>query len=192
MYQPLQNRDAFAFFDGAFGKDKARYEVDGVLGAGERVWLRARLPGEFEVIKGDAANKGKAMAQGNGVSPIFSTFEAHCPSGSIHAASPLPRRISTECAGLESSEPTQRQRQQAWGCCRTISSGWVLSPHPNWEAHGWSPGFLSHAVGELLRVPSPSAPTWFTPGPQRPSASAPLLETTSSPRSPERGPKRPC
>lgn len=64
MYQPLQNRDAFAFFDGAFGKDKARYEVAGVLGAGERVWLLARLPGEFEAVKGDAVNKFLLLTNG--------------------------------------------------------------------------------------------------------------------------------
>ena len=64
MYQPLQNRDAFAFFDGAFGKDKARYEVAGVLGQGERVWLLARLPGEFEVIKGDAVNQFLLLTNG--------------------------------------------------------------------------------------------------------------------------------
>jgi phage/plasmid-like protein (TIGR03299 family) len=64
MYQPLQNRDAFAFFDGAFGKDKARYEVAGVLGAGERVWLLAKLPGEFEAIKGDAVNQYLLLTNG--------------------------------------------------------------------------------------------------------------------------------
>lgn len=64
MYQPLQNRDAFAFFDGVFGKDKARYEVAGVLGDGERVWLLAKLPGEFEAIKGDALNQYLLLTNG--------------------------------------------------------------------------------------------------------------------------------
>ena len=42
-YQPLQNRSAFSFFDGVFGDDKARYESAGVLGDGERVWMRPAL-----------------------------------------------------------------------------------------------------------------------------------------------------
>lgn len=64
MYQPLQNKDAFGFFDGVFGKDKARYEVAGVLGQGERVWLLAKLPGEFEAIKGDAVNQYLLLTNG--------------------------------------------------------------------------------------------------------------------------------
>jgi phage/plasmid-like protein (TIGR03299 family) len=56
-YTPCQNRDAFAFFDGVFGKDKARYECAGVLGKGERIWLLARLPGNFQIGKDDVVNK---------------------------------------------------------------------------------------------------------------------------------------
>lgn len=46
-----------------------------------------------------------AWVQGSRVSPVFSTFEAYCLSGSIHAVSPLPRRISADCADLECHEP---------------------------------------------------------------------------------------
>ena len=52
-YKPLQNKAAFAFFDGLIGEGLARYETAGALGNGERVWLLAQMPDTLECIKGD-------------------------------------------------------------------------------------------------------------------------------------------
>lgn len=70
FYKPLQNRDAFAFFDGVFGKDKARYEVAGALGMGERIWLLAKLPGDFKIVGDDVVGKWLLLTNG------FDTNEA--------------------------------------------------------------------------------------------------------------------
>lgn len=43
-YTPVQNLEAFRFFDNAIGKDKAIWQTAGCFGNGERVFVSAKLP----------------------------------------------------------------------------------------------------------------------------------------------------
>lgn len=55
-YTPLQNKEAFSFFDGLFGAG-AKYEVAGALGLGEKVWILANIGDNRPIIKGDDVQK---------------------------------------------------------------------------------------------------------------------------------------
>lgn len=51
-YTPVQNTEAFSFFDDAIGKDKAVWQTAGFFGAGERIFVSAKLPNNI-LVKGD-------------------------------------------------------------------------------------------------------------------------------------------
>lgn len=56
-YKPLQNSEAFQFFDPIVDKKTATFETAGALGDGERIWVMALMPGAIRVVRGDECQK---------------------------------------------------------------------------------------------------------------------------------------
>lgn len=55
-YTPLQNKDAFQFFDAVVGAGEAIYHTAGSLRGGRIIWILAKMPGDIG-LTGDPADK---------------------------------------------------------------------------------------------------------------------------------------
>ena len=64
-YIPLQNDEAFAFFDGLIDRKLATYETAGALGDGERVWVLAKLKEDICVGGTDEIQRYILLANGH-------------------------------------------------------------------------------------------------------------------------------
>jgi len=56
-YKPLQNIEAFDFFNPIVGDKKAFFETAGALGEGERIWVMAKMPDAMQIVPGDECLK---------------------------------------------------------------------------------------------------------------------------------------
>lgn len=65
QFTPLQNREAFGFFDAIVGEGAAIYETAGSLAEGRKIWLLAKLPGEIKVVGDDITDKYLLLANGH-------------------------------------------------------------------------------------------------------------------------------
>jgi Domain of unknown function (DUF932) len=77
-YTPLQNKDAFAFFDTIVRDKKAAiYHTAGALGNGERIWILAKLPNSIRVAGKDIPDKFLLLSNSHNATSGVSG-QSHC------------------------------------------------------------------------------------------------------------------
>ena len=75
VYTPLQNREAFGFFDALVDEDEAIYHTAGALGDGEKIWIMAKLPAHIHVGNDDLIDQYVLLSNShNGSSGVVACF----------------------------------------------------------------------------------------------------------------------
>ena len=77
-YHPIQNTELFTFFDPLVNREEGTFfHTVGVLKGGKRVWLLAKIPGDFYVVKDDRVGNYLLIASSHDGSLELSIF--HTP-----------------------------------------------------------------------------------------------------------------
>lgn len=94
-YEPVQNIEAFNFFDDAIGKNKAVWQTAGFFGNGERIFVSAKLPNTI-FVQGDPVDSYLVFTTSHdgtgGVKILFTPIRIICEN-TLNAAI----RKSTNC-----------------------------------------------------------------------------------------------
>lgn len=81
-YEPLQNKDAFSWFNFLLHDGDAELDAGGALRGGKRVWVLARLKGQAEVVPGDRVDSYVLLSNAHdgsmGVWISFTTIRVVC------------------------------------------------------------------------------------------------------------------
>lgn len=167
-YTPLQNWEAFAFFDKVVDDGQALYETAGAIENGRRVWLLARLPGEFVVPAGRRPGEANAAGSSDRVHPYLLLANGHdghlmvhvkftpvrvvCQNtlalalvrpGGPHLAlrhdRSLKRRLDEAAQLIRAVEETRREAQQAWRAMADTRLARADAERYFWSVFGGSP-----------------------------------------------------
>lgn len=80
-YEPVQNVDAFRFFDDAIGLNKALWQTAGFFGRGERIFVSAKLPDDI-LVHGDKVDSYLVFTNSHdgstGVKILFTPIRVIC------------------------------------------------------------------------------------------------------------------
>lgn len=80
-YEPVQNIEAFEFFDDAIGEDKAIWQTAGCFGMGERIFVSAKLPDTI-LVNGDPVDNYLVFTTSHdgtsGVKILFTPIRVIC------------------------------------------------------------------------------------------------------------------